>query len=248
MPNTDPVASDGVTARSDLQWATAHTLRMRHAKGLKGAAYRAAGYVRARMWEQLMRPDVDVIHRRAGMFGVTAFLQNCTDPDFTKEVLSRFGAKIHADSWAIGPNVTMHDCPEGYANLSIGAYAHIGKQVFFDMADRIVIEDSVAVGMRTIILTHVNVGHGWPNKPVTRAFPEKKKPTILRRGCSVGAACLITCGIEIGEDAVIGPGVTLVKDVPPRTYVTTNRQKADYRMPDQLFEMYVRDQLRAAQR
>lgn len=210
--------------------------------GLRGIVRRASqdlvGRARARLWEQLMRPDIDAIYERNGMYGVAAFLQNCTDPDFTKDVLSRFGADIHPDAWAIGPNITMHDIPEDFSNLSVGSHVHIGKQVFFDMAERIVMEDSVAVGMRTIILTHVNVGLGYPNKPITGVFPERRKPTIFRRGCSIGARCIVTVGLEIGEDSLVGPGVTLVKDVPPRTYVTSNRQKADFRFPDMVIDRY----------
>lgn len=203
---------------------------------VKSAVRRIIKYAGARLWEQVQWPDVEAIYERSGMFGIVGFLQQSCDPDLTKEVLRRFGANIHPDAWPIGPNVTMHDCPTDFSNLTIGAHAHIGRQVFFDMADKILIEDSVAIGMRTIILTHLNMGHGYPNKPVQHFFPLRQKPTIFRRGCSVGAGAIIACGVEIGEDSVVNAGVLVDRDVPPRTWVSSSRQKPDLRLPDRLFE------------
>ncbi len=190
----------------------------------------------ARVWEQVQWPDLDVIYARLGMFGIANFLHQCGDPDLTKEVLAKYGAQIHPDAWPVGPNVTMHDCPNGFANLIVGAHVHIGKEVFLDLAEKIVIEDSVSIGMRAIILTHLNPGQDYPNKPVARLFPPRKKPTILRRGCSVGAGAIIACGVEIGEDAVVNAGVLVDRDVPARTFVASSRQKADLKIPLRLVD------------
>lgn len=38
--------------------------------------------------------------------------------------------------------------------------------------------------------------------------------TNLKRGCSVGANSTIVCGITIGENAMIGAGSVVTKDVP----------------------------------
>jgi len=127
----------------------------------------------------------------------------------------------------------VHGFGDTFANLSIGAYTHIGREVFFDLTDRIVIEDGVSVGMRTIILTHLDVGE-YPGKPTAKLLPRKQQPTILRRGCSVGAGAIVLCGVEIGEHAVIGAGVVVDRDVPPRTVVTSSRQKPDYEIPERL--------------
>jgi acetyltransferase-like isoleucine patch superfamily enzyme len=203
---------------------------------VKRTVRRLVKYAGARLWEQVQWPDIEEVYRNGGMFAVVGFLQQSCDPDLTKRILARFGATIHPDCWPIGPNITMHDCPQNFANLVIGPHAHIGRQVFFDLADKIIIEESVAIGMRTIILTHLNMGHGYPNKPVQHLFPLRRKPTIFRRGCSVGAGAIIACGVEIGEDSVVNAGVLVDRDVPPRTWVASTRHKADVKLPDSLFE------------
>ncbi len=211
-------------------------------KPVKSAVQRLIKYAGARLWEQVQWPDIEAIYNRSGMFGIVGFLQQSCDPDLTKAVLRRFGAKIHPDCWPIGPNITMHDCPEDFSKLEIGSHVHIGRQVFLDMADRIIIEDSVAIGMRTIILTHLNMGHGYPNKPVQHFFPLRQKPTVFKRGCSVGAGCIVACGVTIGEDSVINAGVLVDRDVPPRTWVSSSRQKPDFRLPDRLFDKVLKNE------
>jgi len=193
-------------------------------------------YARTRLWEQVQWPDPDVIYRRDGMYGLASLLHHTCDALLTKDVLTRWGADIHPDCWPIGPNITVHEYGESFANLSIGAHTHIGKEVFVDLSDRLIIEDSVGVGMRAILLTHLNMGHDYPNKPLAKLFPRKKKPTILRRGCSIGAGAIVACGVEIGEDAVVNAGVLVDRDVPPRTVVNSSRQRADYRIPDRFFK------------
>jgi len=49
-------------------------------------------------------------------------------------------------------------------------------------------------------------------------FGSVKGPTI-RRGARVGGGAILCPGIEIGEDAFVGAGAIVTKDVPPRVVV-----------------------------
>jgi len=49
----------------------------------------------------------------------------------------------------------------------------------------------------------------------------KKGPTI-RRGARVGGGAVLCPGIEIGEEALVGAGAVVTKDVAPRTIVVGN--------------------------
>jgi acetyltransferase-like isoleucine patch superfamily enzyme len=46
--------------------------------------------------------------------------------------------------------------------------------------------------------------------------------TLVRRGASIGTGSTILCGITIGEDAIVGAGSVVTRDVPPRTIVAGN--------------------------
>ena len=49
----------------------------------------------------------------------------------------------------------------------------------------------------------------------------RKGPTI-RRGARVGGAAVLLPGIEVGEEAFVGAGAVVTKDVPPKAVVVGN--------------------------
>ena len=81
---------------------------------------------------------------------------------------------------------------------------------------------------------HVFVGHGvtFTNDLYPRAVNPRGElqtdrdwkvvPTIVRRGASIGSGSTILCGIEIGEDAIVGAGSVVTRDVPAGTIVVGN--------------------------
>jgi acetyltransferase-like isoleucine patch superfamily enzyme len=46
--------------------------------------------------------------------------------------------------------------------------------------------------------------------------------TLVKKGASIGSNATLLCGITIGENAVIGAGSVVTKDVPPGTIVAGN--------------------------
>ncbi len=58
-----------------------------------------------------------------------------------------------------------------------------------------------------------------------------KGPTI-RRGARVGGGAVLCPGVEIGEEAYVGAGAVVTKDVPPRTVVVGNPARAIRAVPD----------------
>ncbi|MCH9684868.1 MAG: acyltransferase [Deltaproteobacteria bacterium] len=184
---------------------------------------------------QAQLPDPDVLYERGGMFLLGAYLTQCYSSEIIREVLAKYGADIHRDTWPVGPNITVMEAQGSFANLSVGAFSHIDRGVVLDLTDKITIEDCVSIGTRAMIFTHMSVGDA-PDKPTAKLLPRKQQGTILRRGCSVGAGAIILCGVEIGEDAVINAGVVVDRDVPARTIVTNSRVQNDYTMPERFFQ------------
>jgi len=70
------------------------------------------------------------------------------------------------------------------------------------------IEDDVFLGPSMVFTNVIN----------PRAFIQRKeefKPTLLKKGCSIGANATIVCGVSIGEYALIGSGAVVNRDVKP---------------------------------
>jgi acetyltransferase-like isoleucine patch superfamily enzyme len=51
-------------------------------------------------------------------------------------------------------------------------------------------------------------------------------PTFVNRGASIGSGATLLCGITIGENAVIGAGSVVTKDVPAGAVVAGNPARA----------------------
>ena len=50
--------------------------------------------------------------------------------------------------------------------------------------------------------------------------------TLVKRGASIGSSATLLCGITVGENAVIGAGSVVTKDVPAGTVVAGNPARA----------------------
>ena len=59
-----------------------------------------------------------------------------------------------------------------------------------------------------------------------------KGPTI-RRGARIGGGAVLLPGIEIGEEAFVGAGAVVIKDVPPRALVVGNPARQIREVPDE---------------
>jgi acetyltransferase-like isoleucine patch superfamily enzyme len=114
--------------------------------------------------------------------------------------------------------VTFHNVSaepgKHYANLHVGSDCYFGREVFLDLAERIVIEDRVTISMRAMLLTHTHAG----KSPLSATYlPPTYAPVILRRGCYIGAGAIILPGVEIGAGAIVGAGAVVTRSVPTAT-------------------------------
>ncbi len=116
--------------------------------------------------------------------------------------------------------------------VQIGAQVKIKNNV--SLYSGVKLEDDVFIGPNVVFTNVIN----------PRSFIERKRefrPTIVRKGASVGANATIICGHEIGEYALIGAGSVVTKDVEPYALIMGNPGKpAGYvcrcgeRLPEEL--------------
>ncbi len=106
--------------------------------------------------------------------------------------------------------------------------AKIGENC--NVCANVLIENDVVIGNNVTIKSGVQVWDGitieddvfvGPNVTFTNdLFPRSKNPeweltrTVIKKGSSIGANATILCGITIGENAMIGAGSVVTKDVP----------------------------------
>ena len=77
----------------------------------------------------------------------------------------------------------------------------------------------------------VTTNDNWMGRTEKR-FGNVKGPTV-RRGARIGGGAILCPGIEIGEEAFVGAGAVVTKDVPPRMVVVGNPARVLREVPDE---------------
>src|SRR5512146_2590730 len=123
--------------------------------------------------------------------------------------------------------VNMYGCEVGDGS-KIGAFveiqknAHIGRNVKISshtfVCEGVNIEDDVFVGHNVSFINDKYPRSTADGQLQTEA-DWKVVPTLVRRGASIGTGSVIMCGVTIGENAIVGAGSVVTKDVPPNTIV-----------------------------
>jgi UDP-2-acetamido-3-amino-2,3-dideoxy-glucuronate N-acetyltransferase len=97
-------------------------------------------------------------------------------------------------------------------NVFVGNRVVIGNNVKVQnnvsIYDSVTIEDDVFCGPSMVFTNVYN-----PRSAVSRK--EEYLPTLVKKGATLGANCTIVCGVTIGENAFIGAGSVVTKDVKP---------------------------------
>lgn len=104
----------------------------------------------------------------------------------------------------IGPNVTIGDGVKIQNNVSV--------------YEGVTLEDNVFCGPSMVFTNVFN-----PRSEIKRM--DELRPTIVRRGATLGANCTVVCGVTIGEYAFVGAGAVVTKDVPDFALVVGNPGK-----------------------
>jgi len=114
----------------------------------------------------------------------------------------------------IGDNCRIAAFVEIQRGVKIGNNCKI--EAFVYIPTGVTIEDDVFIG------PHVC----FTNDKYPRAVGEwEVVPTVVKKGASIGAGAVILCGVTIGENAIVGAGSVVTKDVPDGKVVVGNPAK-----------------------
>jgi acetyltransferase-like isoleucine patch superfamily enzyme len=149
---------------------------------------------------------------------MNAYPYIAADVQFGKDVevskfVNLYGCKI-GDGSKIGAFVEIQK------NATVGAYCKVSSHSF--ICEGVAIED------------HVFIGHGvtFINDPFPRATNAKGhlqtesdwkvEPTLVKKGASIGSGATILSNVVIGENAFVGAGSVVTRDVPDNAVVVGN--------------------------
>lgn len=116
------------------------------------------------------------------------------------------GCKI-GDGCNLGQNVVVSP------NVILGKNVKVQNNV--SIYEGVICEDDVFLGPSMVFTNVIN-----PRSAVSRKH--EYKPTLVRKGATIGANATIVCGNEIGQYAFIGAGAVITKPVAAYALVVGN--------------------------
>ncbi len=134
----------------------------------------------------------------------------------------------------LGKDVKIYDFVNLYGcsiddNSKIGTFVEIQKNATVGKNCKISSHTFICEGVH--IEDDVFIGHNvtFINDKIPRAVSAtgemqteadwKVVETFVKKGASIGSSATVMCGITIGENAIVGAGAVVTKDVPPGTVV-----------------------------
>jgi UDP-2-acetamido-3-amino-2,3-dideoxy-glucuronate N-acetyltransferase len=120
----------------------------------------------------------------------------------------------------IGDDVKIGTFVEIQKGVKIGSRCKISSHTF--ICEGVTLEDDVFIG-HSVTFTNdryprATSGNGQLQTEADWACIR----TLIKRGASIGSGTTLLCGITVGENAMIGAGSTVTKDVPPGVVVAGN--------------------------
>ena len=121
---------------------------------------------------------------------------------------------------SIGENTKIGTFVEIQKGATVGANCKISSHTF--ICEGVTIQDEAFVGHGVIFINDM-----YPRATATGGALQTEAdwtciPTIVKRGSSIGSGSTILAGITIGENAIVGAGSVVTKDVPRDTIVAGN--------------------------
>jgi acetyltransferase-like isoleucine patch superfamily enzyme len=117
----------------------------------------------------------------------------------------------------IGDNSKVGAFVEIQKNAKVGKNVKISSHSF--ICEGVTIEDDVFIGHN---VSFINDKYPRSTKEGSRLQTEADWtviPTLVKRGASIGTSSTIMCGVNIGENAIVGAGSVVTKDVSANTIV-----------------------------
>lgn len=151
--------------------------------------------------------------------------------------MNREGFKRIAPDVKLGRNVKIYDFVNLYGcqigdNSKIGTFveiqknASVGRNVKISthsfICEGVTIEDDVFIGHNVSFINDKYPRSTTHSGSLQKDEDWKVIPTRVKRGASIGTSATILCGVTIGENAIVGAGSVVTKDVPSNAVVAGN--------------------------
>jgi len=131
--------------------------------------------------------------------------------------LSKF---INLYGCSVGDGTKIGAFVEVQKNAVVGKNCKISSHTF--ICEGVTIEDDVFVGHGVIFINDTYPRATSPKGRLQTEADWKVEPTLVRNGASIGSNSTILSHVTIGQNAIVGAGSVVTKNVPPNAIAAGN--------------------------
>ena len=127
--------------------------------------------------------------------------------------------------------INLYGCEIG-DETKVGAFVEVQKKARISrrckisshsfICDGVTIEDNVFIGHGVVFINDTYPRATTPAGILQGEQDWKVEPTLVRQGASIGSGATILANLTIGENAMVGAGSVVTRDVPANCIVTGN--------------------------
>jgi acetyltransferase-like isoleucine patch superfamily enzyme len=127
--------------------------------------------------------------------------------------INLYGCEI-GDETKVGPFVEIQ------RNARVGKRCKISSHSF--ICEGVDIEDNVFIGHGVTFTNDIYPRSTNGDGTLQTGTDWEVRPTVVRKGASIGSGATLLCNLSVGENAIVGAGSVVTRDVPPNTIVAGN--------------------------
>ncbi|HEU0124445.1 MAG TPA: acyltransferase [Bryobacteraceae bacterium] len=147
----------------------------------------------------------------------------CVAPDVKLGNGVKLAQFVNLYGCEIGDETKLGTFVEIQKRAKVGSRCKISSHTF--ICEGVTIEDGVFVGHGVVFINDTYPRATTASGDLQTESDWKVESTLVKRGASIGSGSRILANVTIGENALVGAGSVVTKDVPANTIVAGNPAK-----------------------
>src|SRR5438094_884745 len=144
----------------------------------------------------------------------------CIAPDVKLGQNVKLSQFINLYGCEIGDESKIGAFVEIQKNAKVGRHCKISSHTF--VCEGVTIEDNVFVGHGVVFINDMYPRATNPDGQLQTEQDWRVDKTLVKKGASIGSGGTILANVTIGENAIVGAGAVVTKDVPSNAIVAGN--------------------------
>jgi acetyltransferase-like isoleucine patch superfamily enzyme len=147
----------------------------------------------------------------------------CIAPDVKLGQNVKLSKFINLYGCEVGDETKIGAFVEIQKNATVGKRCKISSHTF--ICEGVTIEDNVFIGHGVMFINDSYPRATTAGGNLQTEADWKVERTVVKKGASIGSGATILSNLNIGENAIVGAGSVVTKDVPPNSIVVGNPAK-----------------------